>query len=106
MNPPVRDYSLFLLFYNCLHSSFAFNSYYNYTCRSSDRSIVGSNNRISNHLAQDVGNNNLLTLSTSNLNLTFASDYFDFGYFDRIIGCRNFVAEGEDHSLLRIGSET
>ena len=67
-----------LLLNDSFNSFFAFNSYYNYTLRSSNYSIVRSDNCVSYCLAKDVRNNNLLTGSISNTYSTLLSDYSYF----------------------------
>ena len=64
-----------LLFYDCFYSGFSFNCYYNYTCRSRDRSIVGRKNCVSNCLSKYVADSNFLTLSTLDNNLTITCNY-------------------------------
>ena len=55
----LTEWTVFL-FYDSFNSFFTFNSYYDYTLRSCDGSVVRSQNCVSNHLTEDVRDNNLL----------------------------------------------
>ena len=79
------------LFYDCFNSSFAFDSYYNYTCRSSDLSFVGCNYCVSDSLTKYVSDYHVLAGSALNDYCTVGSYNLDRRVCNTFVGSCFFV---------------
>ena len=92
------------LFYDSFNCCFSFNSYYNYTCRSFDNSVIRSDNSISNCLTQQIVDSYSLACCTNNCDLTFASNNLHSRSIDFIVSCNSTFLANFDFDFTYIVS--